>query len=213
MSPGDTNGPRYVSQVLPAATGPFIIVDAGYMPDRLLATVPDLVVARLEEAGVTEATVACPHGPNPLVEAFSSSSVHLGLPRAVVCCLYPPPPIRGHCGPRADVPDQWLVEAVGWVTEGLAATDQLHAAVGTMEFPLAAGDALEFLHQCRKDDMAGRSKWTRAVAIFTTTLVAAGLVGVAVAPTAPRSCTSSPTPPRPSPRWPPWWRPRRGRRR
>ena len=48
---GDRNNPKYVSEVMPAGTGPFLLIDGGFTPGRLLRTIPRLIADRLREAG------------------------------------------------------------------------------------------------------------------------------------------------------------------
>jgi hypothetical protein len=60
LRPGDRNGPKYVSAPVPAPGGQLMLLDAGSTPADLLATVPDLITARLREAGVPDATMVLP---------------------------------------------------------------------------------------------------------------------------------------------------------
>lgn len=137
LSPGDRNNPKYVGGVLPAGTGPFITIDGGFIPYKLLRTIPDIVARHLAEAGVEDAVIASPPLGGPLLALPR-------VPRAVVLRLYPEPPARrGH---RSRVPVQWLEEACHWLGDG--AEDELLASVGSVEFPLRQRDARALLEQC-----------------------------------------------------------------
>lgn len=59
---------NYVTQALPAATGPFIWVDAKSVhPDRL-GSIPDIVSRHLAKEGVTEGVIAVPKSGGPLLQ-------------------------------------------------------------------------------------------------------------------------------------------------
>ena len=136
----DRNNPSYVAEVMPAATGPFITIDGGHVPYRLLRTIPDIVARHLAEAGVEEAVVAAPAEGGPLDEPHK-------IPRAAVLRLFPPPPHDRSAG--VEIPAPWLDEAVAWVGEGVDDDGELWAAVEGMQFPLAASGASAFLAECR----------------------------------------------------------------
>lgn len=152
LAPGELFYPKWVSGVMRAGTGPFLMIDAVDTPRRLLATIPDVVVARLQEAGVTDATVATPRQGGPLTRMFYGKGT--GLARAVSLVLYPRPPTiyeRVH-GYQHHIPDSWLVEEAAWVCQGLADNHELRAAIVAMEFPVRAGDALSMLRQSGSDN-------------------------------------------------------------
>lgn len=95
---GDTNGPEYVGDVIPASTGPCLFIDGDYTPYRLLRTIPAIIASHLEAAGVTEARIVCPDvNEGPLLTAFSRRSgppsleVHLSLlpPPQLLPRVYP----------------------------------------------------------------------------------------------------------------------------
>lgn len=60
LKPGDRNGPRYVSEPIPTPLGPMLMADLGSTPRNLLAGIPDLVLARLADAGINDAVVQPP---------------------------------------------------------------------------------------------------------------------------------------------------------
>ncbi len=65
LTPRDRNNPSFVSDVIPARSGPFIKIDCGYTPYRLCKTIPDVVARRLTEAGVEDAVIAAPRAYEP----------------------------------------------------------------------------------------------------------------------------------------------------
>lgn len=146
LSPLDANSPQYVSEVLPSAYGPFVMIDGGHVPYRVLRTIPDIVARHLEAAGVTEATIACPRDGGPLINLFS---VELSKrpPLGVALHLYPPPPRRWNG--RSLVPDGWLQEAAAWVATGMGDAKLVNVKVVTIEFPLPPSDVAAFLGQIR----------------------------------------------------------------
>lgn len=146
LSPLDANSPQYVSEVLPSAYGPFVMIDGGHVPYRVLRTIPDIVARHLEVAGVTEATIACPREGGPLINLFSASLAECP-PIAVTLHLYPPPPRRWNG--RSLVPDGWLQEAAAWVATGMGDPQLVNVKVVTIEFPLQPSDVAAFLGQIR----------------------------------------------------------------
>lgn len=146
LAPGERIHPKYVSTVMWASSGPFLMIDAVDSPRRLVATIPDVVVARLEEAGVANAVVACPREGGPLVRMFANT----GLARAATLMLYPRPLLPGEefrNHKHEQIRDPWLVEAAEWVGSGLSEDDDLHARVVSVEFEVRVGDALAMLRQ------------------------------------------------------------------
>lgn len=140
LTPRDRNNPSYVSEVLPARTGPFIFIDGAYTPQRLLRTIPDIVADRLAEAGVWDAVIAAPRrGDTPLFELSST--------RTVVLRMFPPPPAS--LPQRSELPARWLEEACAWVRGPLGEDDDVAIDVDGMQFSLRAAEAMGFLEQCR----------------------------------------------------------------
>lgn len=160
---GDRNNPKWVSSVTRAPNGPFMFVDGGFTPHRLLRTIPDIVARHLEQAGVTEAVIVFPQG--------GALSELAELPRAVILCLHS----GGGC------PGSWLEEAAAWVTEACDAAGELYAGLGVVEFSLLVSDARAFLGECeaagQSAQLAAGDLKTRARAMnssLATSMVLAG---------------------------------------
>lgn len=170
LAPGELFYPKWVSGVTRARTGPFLMIDAVDTPRRLLATIPDLVVARLEEAGVTDATVAIPRQGGPLSRMYYKEGP---FSRTVSLVLYPRPNtlyefMRGH---RERIRDAWLVESAAWVGQDLDDDAELRAAIVTIEFTVSVGEALPMLRQAVAGDtmldlVAGQGRQRRRAGIF-----------------------------------------------
>lgn len=138
-------GTRYLSPVLPAGTGPFIMIDGADMPFEVLRTIPDVVARHLSEAGLEEATIAPGTTQGPLVDR---GLVLQALPKAVVALLYPPPPERyGHF---ARIPREWFDTAATWVRTGLDPGADLMASVVSVQFPVAPEAVAELLAECQR---------------------------------------------------------------
>lgn len=138
----DALGPNYVAPVLPAATGPFVYVDAKSVPSRLLKTIPEIVRRHLEQVGVVEAEIVVPP-PGGTVEYLR------WYPNAVVLRLYPVASPAGDAR-VLQLPPAWFGEAVAWVGGGLGERGQLLLSVNGVEFPLALAELSAFLDQCRQ---------------------------------------------------------------
>lgn len=137
-------GTRYLSPVLPAGTGPFIMIDGADMPFEVLRTIPDVIARHLNEAGLDEATIAPGTVQGPLVDR---GLVLQALPKAVVALLYPPPPDRyGHF---ARIPREWFDTAAAWVRTGLDPEADLMASVVSVQFPVASDAAAKLLAECQ----------------------------------------------------------------
>lgn len=144
LRPGTPSSPKYVSDVLPTPLGPIVMIDGGYVPAKLLRTIPDVVVRHLEAVGISDATIASPKEGGKLTNVFSGDAP----PRkAVQLALYPPPSRRWR--EVAAIPDEWLFEAAAWVTAGFCDDDLVDAAVIANEFSLTAGAVHGFFHQTR----------------------------------------------------------------
>jgi hypothetical protein len=145
LSPGDRNGPVYVGGVVPTPAGPFLYVDAGETPDELLATIPDIIIRHLRNAGVTRAVVASPqHTDTPL---FDKGPVLDYLPRAVVLHLYPPPSPMGRTPP---IDPAWLDEGASWVAEEFDGEAGAWAQALSVVFPIERRSTREVFEQCRR---------------------------------------------------------------
>lgn len=144
LGPGDTNGPKSVGEVLVTSIGPFITVDGGHTPDKMLQTIPDIVVRHVVGVGITEAIVAFPDD-RPLAALGD-------VPRAVWLTVCPPPSERRN--ETGKIPPDWLHEACRWAQGELGDRDELWAAIDSVEFPLAAGDGFAFLDECQRSRAA-----------------------------------------------------------
>jgi hypothetical protein len=138
-------GPKFVSSVLPSADGPWIMVDAGPTPTRLLRTVPDVIAQLLAEEGVVGAVIDSP----PLTWQVALEVTSQVARRGQVCLnLLPPPPPPEQPRRRSDVPTRWLAEAAAWVASG-ATTGQVAVDVEGMSFGLNAEHCLPLLEECQ----------------------------------------------------------------
>ena len=146
---------KYVSAVTETGTGPLIFIDAVGTPRQLLVQIPDVVVARLQERGVADATVASPQARGPLFNMFDPAGP--GLPRAVTLMLYLPPPANRAewQGPRPRIPDSWLAEAAAWLRGGASGNAGVHGRVVNVEFPVGISDAEAVLRRAadRRDSL------------------------------------------------------------
>lgn len=141
LSPGDRNGPTAVG-VRETPSGPVLAVDTGHTPEKLLETIPSLIVRRLEEEGVADARVARPKQTETL-------GFVVKMPRAVVLHAYAAPLIpwfNQTSSAMARVPDRLLSEGCRWLTEGVPAEYELWALIQPMlDLSLRASDAEEFV--------------------------------------------------------------------
>ena len=147
LEPGETVGPKFVSNVAKLPTGPFLWLDGGHTPDDLLATIPDIVARHLADAGVGTATIAFPETRAPL---YDENGLAVGRPRrAAVLCLYPPPVWRPG-SVRGRAPASWIEEAAAWVQGDLGPDDPMWAMVVSLALPITAGDGVALLQQARR---------------------------------------------------------------
>ncbi|HVE47102.1 MAG TPA: hypothetical protein VNA57_10210 [Acidimicrobiales bacterium] len=141
LSPGDRNGPKSISPVMPAGSGPLVIIDGGGTPYELLRTIPDIVVRHLEAAGVDRARIATATKAGPMYE-FAEA------PRGVTLTLYPPAP---HVHRQwAQAPLEWVEAAWDWASSGLQPDDTVWAAIVSTQFQLTVGGVVGFFEQCRR---------------------------------------------------------------
>lgn len=127
LSREDQVGLAYVSEVIPSPSGPFIYVDAAGLPDDLLEQIPRLVTRRLEDAGLSTAAVVSPPlggDLDHLAETPREAALHL-LPAPV-------PGLRG----RAEMPEQWLEEAVNWLRPVSQNDDRLLVSIRSVQVEL-----------------------------------------------------------------------------
>lgn len=133
-------GGSYVSDATPTPDGPVLYIDAGGIPPANLRSILDVIARHLEAAGVEEATIAFPG-------TTSTLGVLEWVPNAVALHLFVAPPrlvSRPGSWPQewvsTELPPAWIDEAIAWVTEGRAPTDELWVRRGLMDFTLAAAD-------------------------------------------------------------------------
>lgn len=125
-----------VSQVVAAPAGPLLLVQhLGAAPEDL-ARVPELLVRRLEEAGVETATVAAPQLGGAL-DALDSTT------GCVVLRLFPQP-----LGTATTITADWLDVAVEWVIGDLADGATVAARILSVEHEVPAAQAAGLLHEC-----------------------------------------------------------------
>lgn len=142
LEPGDTNGPKYVSEVLPTARGPMIIIDGGYTPPKLLATIPDIIARHVAAAGVEDATIAWPRQGGRLTNLLFGTPIPAQVAQLT---LYSPTPPRWRV--YVEAPDAWLEEAAAWVEGGPGPRKTVSASVAATELSLAPGATKGFLRQ------------------------------------------------------------------
>lgn len=124
-----------VSQVVPAPTGPLLLVQHLDADAAELARIPGLLARRLEDAGVGEATVVVPDLGGSL-DALDTA------PGCVLLRLFPAP------GERATIPPDWLDVAVDWVVGDLHDDDRVVARILSVEHEVRAAEAATLLHEC-----------------------------------------------------------------
>ena len=128
--------PPTVSSVVNAPGGPLFLVENLAADATLVNSIPDVIVRRLEKAGVEFATVEAPPR-GGVLDVLDS------IPQAVVLRLFPRP--RG----RATVlPPDWLDIACEWVTGDLFDDEEIRVRVLGVEFDVPAGDVPTVLHDC-----------------------------------------------------------------
>lgn len=148
LGPEDSFGPAYVSEVVPCPSGPFLYIDAGGLPDRVLREIPQLLVRRLEEAGLTDAVVISPPRSGPLDDLAD-------VPRGVALHLLPPPVYERK--QRAVMPEGWLDEAVAWIQGEGGGADRVSLAMRSVEVEVeveALRELFSVLHVSRESCLA-----------------------------------------------------------
>lgn len=145
----EANTPNYVSEPMPTAAGPFIVVDAKSWPQGALRGLAELVAETVAAAGVAEAVIAVPEQGGPLTEAFSENDAVPGLARAVGGVLLVPVGDVRAGAPRGQVPDRWLELAMRWLAGHDEEAARVRVAVGSVEFEVALADVPAFLRQAR----------------------------------------------------------------
>ena len=141
LGPDDSFGLAYVSEVVPCPSGPFLYIDGGGLPDRILLEIPQILVRRLEEAGLTDAVVISPAPGGPLDDLAD-------VPRGVVLHLLPPPVyVRRK---RAVMPEGWLDEVTAWLEAAQEDTVWVDLRGVQVEITIKAAGGL--LRACRRSE-------------------------------------------------------------
>src|SRR4051812_44426974 len=125
-----------VSPVVSVPGGPMLLVEHLDTEYEQLRAIPDVVVQRLEKAGLDEATVAVPALGGSL---DALDEVH----GAAVLRLFP----EREDGPTA-LPGDWLDIACEWVTGDLGEDGVVRMRVLSVEFDVAAHDVPAVVHEC-----------------------------------------------------------------
>jgi len=131
---GDPEGPVLSHPVL-GPNGPMLRVARLEVSDDALVTIPDLVAARLEEAGLVDATIRAPE-PGGALDRLD------GCSNAVVLRLFPPP-----LGEGGSLPAEWIDIAGEWVLGDLRPSDTVPLRLLAVEFEVKVADAPSILHQ------------------------------------------------------------------
>jgi hypothetical protein len=108
LGPQDRNGVKVVAPIrVPGEPG--LRIDGGYVPEQILATIPDLVAEHLRAEGVSTARIRLPRK-HP-IHAIGAT------PDAIVARIHVMPPQHKN-DPPAQVDPAWIDAAVAWVTQG-----------------------------------------------------------------------------------------------
>ncbi|MEY2404681.1 MAG: hypothetical protein QOD38_2232, partial [Acidimicrobiaceae bacterium] len=128
--------PPMVSSVVNAPGGPLFLVEHLAADTELLRSIPDVIVRRLERAGVESATVeVAPRGGTlDLLDTVA---------QAVVLRLFPRP--RGR---STTLPPDWLDIACEWVTGDLFDDEPARLRVLGVEFDVPAAEVSAVVHDC-----------------------------------------------------------------
>lgn len=129
-------GQATVSPVVNAPGGPLVLVERLDAEFDALRTVPDVVIRRLEQAGVTTASVEVPLLGGDLDRLDAT-------PQAVVLRLFPRPAATG-----TGIPPEWLDIACEWVGGDLRPNDELRLRILGVEFAVSVGDCSAVVHEC-----------------------------------------------------------------
>ena len=119
-----------------APGGPLFLVENLAADAELLGSIPDVIVRRLEKAGVESATVEAPPRGGTL-------DVLDTTPQAVVLRLFPRP--RGRA---TALPPDWLDIACEWVTGDLSDDENTRLRVLGVEFDVPASEVSAVVHDC-----------------------------------------------------------------
>lgn len=128
--------PPTVSSVVNAPGGPLFLVENLAADASLLSSIPDVIVRRLEKAGVQSATIEAPRRGGAL-DALDATA------QAVVLRLFPRP--RGNA---TVLPLDWLDIACEWVAGDLYDVDDIRLRVLGVEFDVPANEVPAVMHDC-----------------------------------------------------------------
>jgi hypothetical protein len=128
--------PPTVSSVVNAPGGPLVLVENLAADAEVLAAIPDVIVRRLEKAGLEYATVEVPLRGGKL--DVLDTTAH-----AVVLRLFPRP--RGRA---TALPPDWLDIAGEWVTGDLSDDEIVRLRVLGVEFDVPASEVSAVVHEC-----------------------------------------------------------------
>jgi hypothetical protein len=133
---GTTAAAPTVSSVVNAPNGPLFLVEHLPQDHDLLAAIPDVVVRRLEKAGLEHGTLEVPARGGPLDRLDAT-------PNAAVLRLFPQPR-----GSATTLPPDWLDIACEWVVGDTDDHDRARVRVLGVEFDIAASDVPVVVHDC-----------------------------------------------------------------
>jgi hypothetical protein len=128
--------PPTVSSVVNAPGGPLFLVENLAADADLLGSIPEVIVRRLEKAGVESATVEAPPR-GGVLDVLDTT------PHAVVLRLFPRP--RGRL---TMLPADWLDIACEWVTGDLMGDETSRMRVLGVEFDVPASEVSVVVHDC-----------------------------------------------------------------
>jgi hypothetical protein len=125
-----------VSGVVNAPDGPLLLVEHVPLDEATLQTVPDVVIRRLEKAGVESATIESPRR-GGVLDGLDAT------PHVVVLRLFPTPRSRS-----AGLPADWLDIACEWVTGDLEQDDLARLRILGVEYEVASHEVSSYVHEC-----------------------------------------------------------------
>lgn len=135
-APGMSTQAPIVSSVVNAPHGPLFLIENLEAGVEVRQSIPDVIVRRLENAGVTSATVEVPLRGGAL--DVLDTTAH-----AVVLRLFPRP--RGRA---TALPPDWLDIACEWATGDLGDDEGVRLRVLGVEFEVPAGEVSAVVHEC-----------------------------------------------------------------
>lgn len=147
---GDEDGsPAFVSEPIPTPDGPMLLLDLADTSEDLLATIPEILVQRLSEAGVTDAVLRAPQ------HSSDYDTVH-GWAPAVRCWLRGPD--------LFDVAHRWLVDQVPQNADWSQVNGPITTAIRPQDAPPAAAALLRA--GCEATILATHHATGRAISVL-----------------------------------------------